>query len=124
VRWEDRSCAGRGLGEGKRKRGARLTSGPHQGVAAAAQPPAWGTREGSGGGGTAGPPNRPKAGEGRGGELGCRGAAGPKGEEGGREKRKGFSFFSLNLDEWFFTISINQNKCMVRHGAANKIKYF
>jgi hypothetical protein len=23
-----------------------------------------------------------------------------------------------------FTISINQNKCMVRHGAANKIKYF
>jgi hypothetical protein len=23
-----------------------------------------------------------------------------------------------------FTISINQNKCMVRYGAANKIKYF
>jgi hypothetical protein len=23
-----------------------------------------------------------------------------------------------------FTISINPNKCMVRHGAANKIKYF
>jgi hypothetical protein len=23
-----------------------------------------------------------------------------------------------------FTISINQSKCMVRHGAANKIKYF
>jgi hypothetical protein len=23
-----------------------------------------------------------------------------------------------------FTISINQNKCMVQHGAANKIKYF
>jgi hypothetical protein len=23
-----------------------------------------------------------------------------------------------------FTISINPNKCMVQHGAANKIKYF
>jgi hypothetical protein len=23
-----------------------------------------------------------------------------------------------------FTISFNPNKCMVRHGAANKIKYF
>jgi hypothetical protein len=23
-----------------------------------------------------------------------------------------------------FTISINQGKCMVRHGVANKIKYF
>jgi hypothetical protein len=40
-------------------------------VAVAAQPPARGAREGSGGG-----------------------------AEGGREKRKGFPF-SLNLDEWF-----------------------
>jgi hypothetical protein len=44
-----------GLGEGERKRegrfGGQLMSGPHQGVAAAAQPLTWGAREGSGEGG-------------------------------------------------------------------------
>jgi hypothetical protein len=97
VRWEERSCAG-GLGEGERKRGtvwgARLTSVPHQGVAAAAQPLSLGAREGSGGGGSW----AAKWAQSGGGKKGGAGWAERGG--GGREKRKGFPF-SLNLDEWF-----------------------
>jgi hypothetical protein len=92
-------CAGRALAELKAachrhagpssrpRKGEQAAAAPNKGATTtpAGQPPARSTREGSGGG-TAGPPNGPKAGE---------GAAGPPGELGGDKKIKGFPFLNL-----------------------------
>jgi hypothetical protein len=44
------------------------------------------------------------------------------GKEGEKKKKRFFLFSKIYLND--FTISINENKCMVRHGASNKRKYF
>jgi hypothetical protein len=87
--------------------GALLTSGPPRGVATEAQPPTRSAREGSGG--TAGPPNGPKVGEGAAGPpsqptkgRGAGDAAGPrawlgcKGRRGKRKKER-FSLLKSNF---------------------------